>query len=361
MTYEYEPVITPSSGLRLHLNENTAGCSPKVLSAIHALTREQAAFYPDYEEAIGAVASRLGVREEEVLLTNGLDEGILAAAVVATRARSPRAAAAVSIGSAGDSTPEAIVIVPAFYMYAACAEAAGARIVEVPLQRDFSFPLEGVLEAIGPNTRLMFLTNPNNPTGGSIPREDILRLARAAPDAMVFLDEAYADFSGETLIGDSEARNLPNLVVGRTFAKAYGLAALRAGAVVAQPATLTPLRRVVPPFSLNICAAVALTVGMSDTEYYNWYLEQVRASKALLYATFDRLRVRYWPSAANFVLADFGDDARRVVEGLASRQVFVRDRSSDPACPGCVRITAGVLEHTEAGLRALEEVLCGVA
>jgi histidinol-phosphate aminotransferase len=361
MTYEYERCVTPSSGLRLHLNENTAGCSPKVLSAIHALTREQAAFYPDYQEAIRAVASRLGVHEEEVLLTNGLDEGILAAAVAATRARTPNTTAVTSMASGRDSAPEAIVIVPAFYMYAACAEAAGARIVEVPPGPGFSFPLDSVLQAISPQTRLIFLTNPNNPTGLPIPRQDILRLARAVPQVMVFLDEAYADFSGETLIGDSEARKLSNIVVGRTFAKAYGLAALRAGAVVAHPDTLTPLRRVVPPFSLNICATVALTAGMADTEYYDWYLEQVRASKALLYATLDRLRVRYWPSAANFVLADFGKDARRVVDGLASRQVFVRDRSQDPASPGCVRITAGILEHTEAGLRTLEEVLCGVA
>jgi len=345
MTYEYEKVVTPAAGLRLHLNENTAGCSPKVLAALHAITREQAAFYPDYDEALAITASRLGVQSDEVLLTNGLDEGILAASVAALR--SP--------------DPEAIIVIPAFDMYAACIDATGGRVVEVPLNPDFSFPLPGVQQAIGPNTRLIFLTNPNNPTGQIISREQILAVARAAPKALVFVDEAYADFAGETLIDDPEARSQRNLVIGRTFAKAYGLAALRAGAVIGHSDTLGPLRRVVPPFSLNICAVVALTTGLADTEYYEWYLDQVRASKTLLYLALDRLGLRYWPSAANFVLVEFGDDARRVIDALTARQVYVRDRSRDPACSGCVRVTTGVVEHTQAFVSALEEVLCGAA
>jgi histidinol-phosphate aminotransferase len=339
----YEKVVTPSAGLRLHLNENTAGCSPKVLEALQAITRQQAALYPDYDLARAAAASRLGVRPDELVLTNGLDEGILAAAVSALRA--PHA--------------EAIVVVPAFDMYAVCVDAAGGRVVKVPLDADFSFPLNQVRSAIGPNTRLIFLTDPNNPTGQCIPREEILDVVRAAPHALVFVDEAYADFAGQTLIDDAEARSLPNLVIGRTFAKAYGLAGLRAGAVVGHPETLAPLSRVVPPFSLNIYAATALAAGLGDTEYYEWYLDQVRESKALLYRALDRLGLRYWPSAANFVLIEFGEDVGRLIDALAARQVFVRDRSRDHACAGCVRVTTGVVAHTQTFVNALEEVLCG--
>jgi len=346
MSYEYERIATPKVGLRLHLNENTAGCSPKVIAALQSLTRQQAAEYPDYDAAVEATANRLGVSADELLLTNGLDEGLLAVSIVALRSHA--------------SYPEAIVVVPAFDMYAACADAVGGRVIEVPLNADFSFPLAAVQRAITPDTRLIFLTSPNNPTGLCIPRENVLDLARSAPNAIVLVDEAYADFAGESLLDEREARvarSMPNLLIGRTFAKAYGLAGLRAGALIGSPETLAAIRRVVPPYSLNICATVALVAGLQDLEYYNWYLAQVRASKALLYEALDRRQIQYWPSSANFVLARFGEQATEVVEGLKARDVFVRDKSRDPACPGCLRITTGVVEHTRTLLGALEEIL----
>jgi histidinol-phosphate aminotransferase len=346
MNYEYEKVDTASGGLRLHLNENTAGCSPAVLAALHGLSREDAAFYPDYDAAVTSAAKALNVPIDQVLLTNGLDEGILAASVAALR-------------NARNAQPEAIVVTPAFDMYAVCIDAMGGRVVEVPLERDFSFPAAGVRRAINSNTRLIFLTNPNNPTGQLIPRQEILELVRTTPDALVFLDEAYADFSSASLIADAEARQLPNLIIGRTFAKSYGLAGLRAGAVVGQPATLATLRQIVPPFSLNVCAAVALAAAFADSAYHAWYVDQVRQSKALLYQALDRLKIRYWPSAANFVLLDLDGNARRVIEALAARRIFIRDRSA--AAPGCVRVTTGVVEHTRVFIGALEEVLCDAA
>lgn len=348
MTYTYERVATPSNGLRLHLNENTAGCSPRVLAAIRALGREDLAFYPAYEEAVAACASHLHVSREELLLTNGLDEGILAAAVASARDRRI-------------ADPEALVVVPAFDMYAACADASGLRVVEIPSDPDFAFPLRRVLDTLGSRTRVVFLTTPGNPAGGSIAARDILAVADAGPHVLVFVDEAYADFTPDTLLDDPDLRARPNIVFGRTFAKAYGLAALRVGALVGAPGTLAPLRRVVPPYSLNVCAAIALRAALEDTAYHAWYVAQVRESRTLLQAALGRLGVRSWTSEANFLLADFGADAARVVAGLAERGIHVRDRSSDPACPGCVRITAGIVEHTRSCIDALEEVLCGGA
>ena len=346
MSYEYERVTQPASGLRLHLNENTAGCSPRVLAALHAITRDQAACYPDYEQVTRACAERFGVSPDQILLTNGLDEAVLGVSIATLRRHSAAA-------------PEAIVIVPAFDMYPACADAAGGRVVEVPTGRDFEFPFEAVLRALNPNTRLVFITTPNNPTGRSVPFERILQIAAAAPNATVFVDEAYADFSGETLIGHPGLPSHPNVLVGRTFSKAYGLAGLRIGALIGLPTALAPIRRVLPPFSLNACAVAALGAALDDVAYYEWYVGQVLTSKAELYAALKRLQVRYWPSDANFVLADFGLDTPRVVAGLAERQVHVRDKSRDKACPNCVRITTGVVEHTRACIVALEEVLCG--
>jgi histidinol-phosphate aminotransferase len=303
------------------------------------------AAYPDYDAAVAAAATRLRVAPDSLLLTNGLDEGILAAAMVALRGCSP-------------ATPmEAIVVVPAFDMYASCTDAVGGTVVEVPLGPGFTFPLDALLGAISDRTRLVWLTNPNNPTGRSIPRDAVLRIAGAAPNALIFHDEAYVDFGGVTLIGDPAFQQLPHLVVGRTFAKAYGLAGLRAGAVVGDAKTIGSLRRVVPPYSLNACAAAALPVAFADTVYYDWYVEQVALSKTILYREFERLGITHWKSDANFVLARFPGRGGDIAAALAARGVHVRDRSHDRGCADCLRITAGVVDHTRALLTALEEVL----
>jgi histidinol-phosphate aminotransferase len=348
MSHEYEKVLTPTSGLRLHLNENTAGCSPKVIEALANLTRQDIAFYPGYDEAVSVCAKRLGVETDDLVLTNGLDEGILALTIAALRTRDA-------------SVPEAIIVSPTFDMYAATADAVGAKVVDVPVDDDFSFPTARILTAITPNTRLLFLTSPNNPTGLSIAADDVLRIASAAPHVRVLVDEAYIDFGGATLVGHPGAKVLPNLFVGRTFAKAYGLAGLRAGAVIGNRGAIALLRHIVPPFSLNVAATVALIAGLSDIEYYEWYRGQVQTSKQRLYEALSRVSVPFWKSDANFVLARFGDRAPAVVSALAARGVYVRDKSRDPACPGCIRITAGVVAHTEACIRALEEVVCGEA
>lgn len=346
MTREYERPQAREGELRLHLNENTAGCSPRVQRVLRDLTREHAACYPDYGAAISATASHFEVTPDHVVLTNGLDDGIMVASLVALR------------GAAAADPYEAIVVQPAFDMYAACADAMGARIVEVPPEADLVFPLERVLEAIGPRTRIIFLTNPNNPTGLSIPATSIAAIARAAPAATVFLDEAYADFAGRSMIGDAASGAIPNLLVGRTFAKAYGLAGLRAGALIGSVETLAPIRRAILPYTLNAYAAAALPAALDDREYYEWYLGEVGESKRLLYDVLARARVKFWPSDGNFVLVDFGPDLGRVIGAAAARGIAIRDRSADPGCGGCARVTAGVLDHTRQLVVVLEEVLC---
>src|SRR5262249_10528752 len=148
MSYEYDRQPDPGEGLRLHLNENTAGCSPRVVEALRRLTALDLAFYPDYAAVNAACARFLGGSEDRLLLTNGLDEGLLAASIAYLQR--PHDAAA---GAA-----EAIIVEPAFGMYADCVEATGGRVVTVAPLADFAFPLETTLAAITPRTRLVFLT-----------------------------------------------------------------------------------------------------------------------------------------------------------------------------------------------------------
>jgi histidinol-phosphate aminotransferase len=328
--------------LRLHLNENTAGCSPAVIDALRTIDRGAVAVYPDYRVITAECERWLGVSEGRVQLVNGLDEGLHATAQAA-RNRSP---------APGD----AVIVEPAFEMYELCAEAAGLRVVRIPPQPEFEFPLAQLLAAVSDRTRLIYLTDPNNPTGLAIPPGAVERIVEAAPQAIVLVDEAYSDFSGRTFIGPALDRHR-NLIVGRTFAKAHGLAALRVGALVAHPEPLDAIRRVLPPFSLNVCAVVALGAALRDRAYLEWFLAQSAASRALVYDTSERLGLRYWRSEGNFVLVRVGPQASDIVRELASQGILVRDRSTQPGCEGCIRITAGVVEHTRAALTALESAL----
>jgi histidinol-phosphate aminotransferase len=231
--------------------------------------------------------------------------------------------------------------------------------VHVAPRPDFGFALDGVLAAITSRTGAVFVTNPNNPTGVSVPAEDIRAVSRRLPEgAVLFVDEAYSDFSGQTFV--SELGDFPNVIVGKTFSKAYGLAGIRIGAVLGSPATLEPLRRAVPVYSINVAASVAVRAALEDREYVREYLRQVTESKTLVYAACDRLGLSYWPSAANFVLIKVGDRAQALVEAAAAKGIYLRDRSREPGCDGCIRITTGVVAHTRRGLAVLEEVLCAV-
>lgn len=346
MSQAYDRPVTAAGALRLHLNENTAGCSPKVLEALRALGRDDIALYPDYDAVYRETAEYLGVPESSLLLTNGLDEGILLAAVIAQKRRP------------ADGDFESIVILPAFDMYAISVEAVGGRVVNVSPLADFSFPVEGTVAAITPRTRVVYITSPNNPTGVRVSNDAIRTVARALPSgALVFVDEAYHDFCGDTVV--DELGTLPNVVVGRTFAKAHGLAALRAGAIIAVPETLEAFKPVIPPYSLNVAAAAALRAALADRDYLPWYVGQVRESRERFYAFCRRHGFWYWESGANFVLARVGDHATPLTDALRQRGIYIRDKSGDPHCPGCIRVTTGTVEATDAAVAAMEEYLCG--
>lgn len=339
--YQRPPETGP--GLRLHLNENTGGCSPQVLDAIRALTAQDIAAYPGYEDVERETAAHLGVDPSWILLVNGLDEGLHLVSALALR---PDAG-----GPKRSVIPE-----PAFEMYAACTAAAGGEAVRIRPRRDFEFPAGDIRAALlDARTTLVFLTNPNNPTGLAVPSGTLTSLAADAPHATVLVDEAYIDFGGDTVIPHLETHR--NLIVGRTFAKAYGLAALRAGCLVAHPDTLAPVRATAPPFSLNVAAAAGLRAAIRDRDWHDNYVRQSHASRQMIYDFCDERGIEHYVSAANFVLVRLGDDAARAVEELAARDIFIRDRSTQPGCAGCVRITAGIVEHTARCLSALEEIL----
>jgi histidinol-phosphate aminotransferase len=332
-------------GLRLHQNENTGGCSPRVIEALAQLRPDQIGFYPPYAAATVAVATYLGVSTDKITLLNGLDEGIMALAVAYLRAE------------IGGPQLEAIVPEPAFEIFRFDTAVAGGKLVQVMPHEDFRFPLDEVLAAITPNTRVVFVTNPNNPTGVDVPPDAIRTIARRLPPgAVVFVDEAYAEFAGVSFIPELDA--FPNVIVGRTFSKAFGLAGLRIGCIVGAPETMDAVRCGVPVYSVNVAAAVAVVAALSDPDHLNDYLRQVDASKALLYAACDRLGLAYVKSCSNFVLVRAGDRTDALVKGAFAKGIYLRDRSTEPGCAGSLRIATGIVEHTQRAIAVMEEVLC---
>ena len=183
----------------------------------------------------------------------------------------------------------------------------------------------------------------------------MLAIANAAPHAVLMVDEAYFHFHGDTVMGD--IATTPNLVVARTFSKAYGLANLRIGLLAGNAGLLKYLRKVSSPYNVNGVALDCLSVAIEDDAYLCWYAEQILVGRERMMGGLDELGVSYFPSAANFVLMKIGPKHAELATAMRKNGVLVRDRSTDPGCDGYVRITIGVGDQVTRGLEALKTSL----
>jgi histidinol-phosphate aminotransferase len=334
---EYHPPLGNREGLRLDFNENTAGCSPRVLQKLRELDGESLARYPVREPPERAVAAAFGVSPEELLLTNGTDEAIH---LICETYLEP-----------GD---DALVVVPTFAMYEIYAAATGARVVSIPAGQDFAFPTADVIASITSRTRFIAVANPNNPTGAFASHPDLVSIAKAAPDAALLVDEAYFEFSGETIV--PQWRELPNLFVSRTFSKAYGMAGLRIGVLMGKTDQMRVLRRASSPYNLNSVALACLPEALADKEFISNYVDQALDGRRQLESELETWGVRFWSSRANFVLMYLGEHCKEFISAMRAHGILVRDRSSDPGCQDCVRITVGIHEHNQRLLTSLRDV-----
>lgn len=335
---EYRPPLGRREGLRLDFNENTEGCSPSVLRRLQEITAEDLARYPEREPVEAIVAGRLGLSPDQVLLTNGVDEAIH---LVCETYLEP--------------SDEVLVVTPTFGMYEIYAGATAARVQSIAFERDFSFPRAKVLESITSRTRMIAIANPNNPTGSAARRDDLLEIAAEAPDAAVLVDEAYFEFHGKTVVADIGCT--PNLFVARTFSKAYGLAGLRIGILAGGAGPLRSVRRVASPYNVNAIALAVLPSALADTEYVMAYASQVKRGRERIAGELRSMGIHSWPSEANFILFKIGERHGDFVSAMRDRGVLVRDRSADPGCEGCIRVTVGTDEQVDCFLATLREVI----
>lgn len=335
--------------VKLASNENALGPSPKVLEAIQAAALEIHR-YPDPAcyDVISALSQLSGHSRASIVCGNGSNELIdLFIRVFA---------------QPGDRV---LVSENSFVAYPICAQAAHVQVEWIPSKSDLSFDVEAALKKIASATqnkiRLLFVANPNNPTGQYVSAADfqrILEAAQAHPDLLVVADEAYVEFVRAQDYPDGFAliKKYKNLVVIRTMAKAYGLAGLRFGYAVADPEIIQYIHRVRNPFNVNNIVQAAVIAGLEDLDYMRQSQECVWQGLDYFYKELSRLGLTYIPSQANFVLFDTKRNAEKVSYELLRRGVILRPLKGYNL-PQFLRMSVGQAHENQVAIRALEEVL----
>jgi histidinol-phosphate aminotransferase len=330
--------------IKLASNENPLGVSPKALAAMEqALSRLN--LYPDAQSYTlrQAIAEHMGFEVEQVAVGNGADD-IIAQLCMAYL----------------EEESEVIVSRSSFPVYDHFTHTMRATLVKAPLKEDYGLDLEAMAQAITGRTKLIFVCNPNNPTGTIVTADEVCVFMERAPDhVLVVFDEAYCEFVEsdeypDTLQYIREGRG--NVVTMRTFSKTYGLAGVRLGYAIAVPEILAPMNMVKEIFSVNRLAQVAGIAALEDEAFLKKSVAANHAGRLYLYGEFDRLGLRYVESHTNFILVEIGPQATTVQRRLLEKGVIVRPCTGYDL-PSFLRITAGNEVQNRRLIEALEDVL----
>lgn len=334
--------LNPSEIIKLASNENPLGPSDKAMAAARKALDEMC-LYPDGNgfNLKQALCRRYGIEMDQITLGNGSNDVL----EVITRCFA-------------DADSEVIYSQYAFAVYPLVAQAIGARGISVPA-RDWGHDLDAMADAVTDRTRLIFVANPNNPTG-TVHKADAIEafMKRIPEEVLVVLDEAYCEY----LTGDEYPDGLdllkryPNLIVCRTFSKAWGLAALRVGYAVSSPAIADILNRVRQPFNVDTVALAAATAVLDDEDYLKQSREVNEAGLRQLEEGLDRMGLLYIPSAGNFVTVEVGEDAAGIYRSLLNRGVIVRPVAGY-GMPQHLRVSVGLASENERFLEALSEAM----
>jgi histidinol-phosphate aminotransferase len=338
---ELERELKIKGAVKLASNENPLGPSPKAVAAIKRhLTQINRYPIGDCFYLRMALAAKLRVKPKELIFGNGSDELI----VLATKAFIEK----------GD---EVIIARPTFLIYEIASLIAGARIKFAPL-KNFRYDLPAMKKMIGPKTKIVFLANPDNPTGSYVTKAELKQFLQGLPkNLLIFLDEAYFE-----LVEEKDYPNglryfrSRNLIVGRTFSKAYGLSGLRIGYALAKPYLIECMEKVREPFNVNRLAQVAAEAALKDKSFLARYRRLLRREKRYLYQEFEKLGLPYLKSATNFIVFKLKKDARPLYERLLRKGVIVREMSGWKL-KNFIRVTIGKAKENRKFIQALKEII----
>ncbi len=336
---KYSPPTEGRRGmLRLDFNENTKGCSPKVIEALQEITADEISVYPEYGKFTTKLAKYLKVDEDELLLTNGSDEAI-------------KLAMDVFIGKG----EEVVIPEPTFRLFEIYAQVAGAKISKIRYNKDLSFPTDKILKKLDEKPKMLVLVNPNNPTGTPIYEDDLRKIIDKAKNTIILLDEAYYQYYGKT--AKEKIKQYPNLIILQTFSKAFGLAGLRLGYVIANAKTISLLKKAASPYSVNTIAMKAAEIAIEDTDFVEQYVKEIKDNRKIVEKELNQLGIETFPSEANFIVSRFGQSSETVCNRLRQRGILVRDVGKYPMLEGCLRITLGTNEQCKTLLTNLKPLL----
>jgi len=328
--------ITAENIIKLDANENPYGCSPRVNQAL--ATYPYLNTYPDSEQTVlrKLLQEYTGVSVEHIVASNGSDQLI-------------DLVLRLFVGH-GD---EVINCIPTFDMFRFCTEMYGGTLVEVLRDENFAVNVNAVKGAISKKTKMILLANPNNPTGTITPQEAILEILETGLPVLV--DEAYYEFSGETVV--SLISQYKNLMVLRTFSKWAGLAGLRIGYGIFPPEIAHYLLTIKLPYSVNVAASVAAQASLRDIDYLLGRVKAIVTERERLFSELEKLKfLNPFPSRANFILcAVLSDNAVEIQQELQNKGIQVR-YFDKPLLRDCIRFSVGRPEHTDALLKALQEI-----
>lgn len=330
------------SVIKLASNENPYPPSPKVLAAIHkaALSVNR---YPDGGCFIlrKALAKQLKVNANQLIFGNGSDEIIILAVKAYV--------------TEGD---EVIIAKPSFLIYEIAAKLAGAKIHEVPL-KGFHYDIAGMKALLTKRTKMIFIGNPDNPSGTFVAKKDLEDLIKvASADTAIFIDEAYFEYVHSPDYPESLVllKKYPNVIVTRTFSKMYGLAGLRVGYGIASAQVIDVLDRLREPFNVNSIAQAAAVAALSDQKYYKNIAKHVEIERQYLYRSLERMNIKYEISHTNFILVNVGVDSSALAKRLLHKGVIIRDMSVW-GLSGYIRVSIGNTGENKRFIKTLVEVL----
>jgi len=329
--------------VKLASNENPLGPSPKAVAAMKEAL-DSVNYYPDGAclALTQKLASKVNIDPDAIIFANGEDN------IISLISK--------TFLNEGE---EMIMADPSFSSFEISARAMGAKVVKVPVRTDFTTDLDAILEAMTEKTKLVFLCNPNNPTGTISTSSEVESFLNQLPDrVVVILDEAYKEFVDDPDYpeGLDYVRAGHNVIVSRTFSKVYGLAGIRVGYAIGHPQFIGGMKRIREAFATNRLAQIAALAALDDDEFLEKVIASNREGREYLYAEFERLGLPYVKSETNFMLVDTKKDIQQVFLDLQRHGIIVR-----PAhiwdMPTWARVSVGTREENEKFIRALEQVL----
>lgn len=330
--------------IKLASNENPLGASPKAVDAMLEELKNNAHQYPEgtCPNLAAALAVKHHLSKDHFYIDNGVD-GVIT--ILALTFINP-----------GDETVTSQFSFPA---YASVTNRMDGNAVLIPQTPDRRFDVDAILKAVNRKTKMVFIANPNNPTGTIITKAEFDKLVNNIPESTLLVcDEAYYDFAGDAAYPQTipYLENHPNLIILRTFSKIMGLAGVRIGYAIAHPEVIKMMMRVRDPFPVNRAAQAGALAALDDTDFIRRSIQLVDAGRQQFYRAFDEMGIKYTTSQANFVFFELDGEAQPLFEALLREGVIVRPLGPQ-GMPNCIRITIGTTHQNERAIRSLQKVL----